>query len=168
MADIGSVHRGRHPLPLKQDIPHYQDFTGHKPAEAFSGISAGYSGGRVWEQLEYLRCFLAHLSRNIFYNVRNYYGYTQERMAAMVRMRKPRMRCHPCTVNCTPLKCAAGFLAVNCRMSTAYWRHKSHEYIHEQGCSADIQLFRYRKQSLRFGVGTFLSWLCIGNDGGTD
>lgn len=63
-------------------------------SKSFSGVSDNASYGRIQEQLKYLRYFPGGSAsgRNIFYNVRNYFGHTQKRMAAILRMDIKKLR----------------------------------------------------------------------------
>ena len=63
-------------------------------SKSFSGVSADSSYGRIQEQLEYLHYFPggSASNQNIFYNVRNYFGHTQKKMADLLGMDIKKLR----------------------------------------------------------------------------
>ena len=63
-------------------------------SKSISGVSADSSYGRIREQLKYLHYFPggSASSKNIFYNVRNYFGHTQKKMAAILGMNIKKLR----------------------------------------------------------------------------
>ena len=63
-------------------------------SKSISGVSADSSYGRIQEQLKYLHYFPggSASSKNIFYNVRNYFGHTQKKMAAILGMNIKKLR----------------------------------------------------------------------------
>ena len=63
-------------------------------SKSISGVSADSSYGRIREQLKYLHYFPggSASSKNIFYNVRNYFGHTQKKMADLLGMDIKKLR----------------------------------------------------------------------------